>query len=153
MNKGELIATIATNLREAGARKPVRSPKKVFHISDDEGNSKDFIMQVTDKTVNYTKEDVETILNAFIDVVLESLKEGEPVSIRSFGTFGLRFHKGRRVKHVYDGSIEDVPSNFYPRFSPAKDIKMSARIYSQMLRARGIDLDEMDSTETDGSGD
>lgn len=151
MNRGELIATIASKLKDAGARKPVRSPKKVFHISDDEGNSKDFIMQLTDRTVSYTKQDVETILDAFVNVVLDSLKNGEPVVIRSFGTFGLRFHKGRQVKRVYDGELQDVPGEFYPRFSPAKDIKMSARIYGQMLKARGIDLDNFNGGDIDGA--
>lgn len=153
MNKAELIKNIAGILKDNGTRKPVYTPKKVFHISDDEGNSKDFIMHVTGKTVAYTSEDVENILNAFTEAVSEALKRGDTVSVRSFGTFCLRYHKGRTVKIPGTDNTMSIPSEYYPRFTPAKDLKMSARLYGQMLEARDYDDSETFEDLGDDYGD
>lgn len=59
MNRKELVRRIANVMRENNIRKPVSSQKQVFHISDDEGNTKDFVVKKTDKGVLFTYDDVE----------------------------------------------------------------------------------------------
>lgn len=149
MNKIELMRATSARLREEGIRKPVSSPKKVFHISDDEGNSKDFIMQLTEKWVGYSTKDVENILDALISVILDALKQGDSIAVRSFGVLGLRYHKARIVKSPHDGQLLSIGGDFYPRFLPAKDTKIAARAYGQMLRAQGIDIDSQNGDGED----
>ncbi|MCD8208997.1 MAG: HU family DNA-binding protein, partial [Bacteroidales bacterium] len=93
MNKRDLIREINNVLRENGVKKPISIPKHVFHISDDDGNSRDFSVKTREKTAVYTIDDVENILDACICVIEDALKRGEEVSIYSFGTLGLKYRK------------------------------------------------------------
>ena len=69
-------------MRENDIRKPISIPKQVFHISDDEGNHKDFTVKKIDKTVLYTADDIEAILDTLQFVIQEAVKAGEEISIR-----------------------------------------------------------------------
>lgn len=42
MNRQAFIKNVADLLREKNIKKPISIPKQVFHISDNDGNSKDF---------------------------------------------------------------------------------------------------------------
>lgn len=72
MNKKELISRVAEVLRSNNIKKPVSTPKQVFHISDDEGNHKDFVVRKTDKSILYNVNDVGVILEACLSVVEDS---------------------------------------------------------------------------------
>ena len=77
MNRKELVRRIANVMRENDIRKPVSSQKQVFHISDDEGNSKDFVVKKTDKGVLFTYDDVEAVMDTCLAVIGDSLYQSE----------------------------------------------------------------------------
>lgn len=133
MNKKDFIKCVSELLRANDIKKPVSMPKQVFHISDNEGNSKDFTIRKTDKSVMYTKDDVTAIVDACLYVIQESLKRGEPVSFHGFGTLGLNYRKPRATKCV--GTEEDVviEGRYVPKFSFGNDLRMCAKIYELSL--------------------
>lgn len=133
MNKKDFIKCVSELLRANDIKKPVSIPKQVFHISDNEGNSKDFTIRKTDKSVLYTKDDVAAIVDACLYVIQESLKRGEPVSFHGFGTLGLNYRKPRATKCV--GTEEDVviEGRYVPKFSFGNDLRMCAKIYELSL--------------------
>ena len=149
MNKKEFVRKVAEVLRDSDIRKPVSSPRHVFHISDDEGNSKDFVVKQSDKNVLFTVVDIENIVDACLTVISNSLENGDSLSIRGFGTLGLRYRKGRKMKDT-NGEWIECPPGFVPKFSFGNDLKRSARLYevsvqdkltaSRILRTAG-DLD------------
>lgn len=100
MNKKELIQHIGDVLRANNTKKPISIPKQVFHITDNNGNSADFSLKVTDKTAIFTRDDITAIIDACIYVIQESLKRGEPVTIHGFGSLGLNYRKARRAGQV-----------------------------------------------------
>lgn len=134
MNKIDFIKCVSDVLRTNDIKKPVSIPKQVFHISDDEGNSKDFTVKKTDKSVQYTKVDVTAIVDACLYVIQESLKRGEPINFRGFGTLGLNYRKPRATKCV--GTEEDVviEGRYVPKFSFGNDLRMCAKIYELSLK-------------------
>lgn len=134
MNKINFIKCVSDVLRTNDIKKPVSIPKQVFHISDDEGNSKDFTVKKTDKSVQYTKDDVTAIVDACLYVIQESLKRGEPINFRGFGTLGLNYRKPRATKCV--GTEEDVviEGRYVPKFSFGNDLRMCAKIYELSLK-------------------
>lgn len=152
MNRMELIRKVASNLRDKGVRKPVYASKKVFHISDDEGNKKDFEMHVTDKKLMFTIADIEQIFDEIIDCIVQSIMDGDPVTIRSFGSFGLKYYKPRMSKDPTFKKDIKIGGGFYPRFTPLKDLKLAARLFSKMQADKGVDLDSL-RTEDIGIGD
>jgi len=152
MNRRELVRRIANVMRDNNVRKPVSSPKQVFHISDDEGNKKDFVVRKTDKSVLFTVDDVEAVIDACLYVVEESLKRGEPVSIRGFGSLGLKYRKPRATKRPGTEEWVDIEARYIPKFSFGNDLRMCAKVYELSLSGSVADVnlpifddvDEMD---------
>lgn len=129
MNKSELIAATAALLRERGIRKEVRSPVHVFHISDDEGNYKDFRVKRTEKTVIYTASDVAAVFDACMDIICDQLKKGEDITIANFGTLGLRFREARRTKRIDNGEWISIKARYVPRFAFGNRLRRCAQLY------------------------
>lgn len=139
MNRKELVRRVASVMRENNIRKPVSSQKQVFHISDDEGNSKDFIVKKTDKGVLFTYNDVEAVIDTCLAVIGDSLKNGDSVSVRGFGTLGLNYRKPRTSKHPITQEDVVIPGHYVPKFESGKDLKMCAKIYELSLKERIAD--------------
>lgn len=133
MNKKELISKTADMLRDNHIRKPVSLPKQVFHISDDEGNSKDFIVKKTDKEVLYTVTDVGAVIDACIAVIEEAMKRGEDVSIHGFGSLGLIYRAARSTKHPDTGEPVIIDAHYIPKFNFGNDLRMAAKVYELSL--------------------
>lgn len=133
MNRKELTRRTADLLRLNDVRKPVVIPKQVLHISDDEGNQRDFSVKKADKKALFTIEDVEAILDALLSVTHDAIRHGEQVTIRGFGTLCLRFRKAREMKHVSTGEDTISEARYLPKFISGKDLKFSAKRYELSL--------------------
>ncbi len=153
MKKAALIKEATLLLRNNNIRKPVSIPKHRFHITDDDGNQKDFTIKQLDKQVIYTTDDVERILDACLQVIKDSLKRGEPVSVYGFGTLGVQYRKGRISKNVLDGSLVDMPGRYLPKFSFGHELRMCAKAYEMFLKDKVVDAEllETDSVEAEDS--
>ena len=120
----------AAMLRQNHETRKVHIPKATFHISDSEGNSKDFYVKQRDKEIMFTKEDVEKILEAALMIVVDSIRRGEPVNIRGFGELTLHYRKARYSKHIRTGEDTYVPEMYVAKFYPGIQLKTSAKIYT-----------------------
>lgn len=129
MNRKELIRRIASAMREKNIRKLVSSPKQVFHISDDEGNSKDFVIRKSERSVIFTNDDVEAVIDTCLDVIKEALRQGETIAISGFGALGLHYRKPRYTYHPETGERVDVAGRYLPRLNPYKELKMCGKLY------------------------
>jgi integration host factor subunit beta len=136
MNKGELISKVAALLRDSEARKPIHVPSEVFHISDDNGNCKDFVVKRTDKTVGYTMQDVNVILDAIIDVAMESIRHGESVAVAGFGTLGFKYMSPRAARHPRSGEWIEIDGHFAPKFIPSERLRASVKVYESSLEEK-----------------
>lgn len=134
MNKRQLVSRVAEVMRINNIRKPVLLPKKVLHISDDDGNKKDFIVKSSDKNVLFTVDDIENVVDALIQVIEESLKVGEPVTVQGFGTLGLKYRKARVTKQVGTDDWIDVEARYIPKFSFGNNLRMCAKLYELSLQ-------------------
>lgn len=133
MNRKELSRRATELLRDNDVRKFVSIPKQVFHISDDEGNVREFSVKKPDRKVLYTVEDVEQILDALLSATHESLRRGEPVTIRGFGTLGLKYRKSRELVHVGTGEETFAEARYLPKFTSGSALKLSAKLYEVSL--------------------
>lgn len=133
MNRKELVRRIAAVMRENDIKKPVSFPKQVLHISDDEGNTKDFIVKKSDKSIAFTVDDIEAMMDACLCVTEDALKHGEHISIRGFGTLALHHRKARTTKHPDTGELVDVEARYVPKFTFGNDLRLCAKIYELSL--------------------
>lgn len=133
MNKKDLISRATEALRNNNIRKPVSTPKQTFHISDDEGNHKDFVVRKTDKSVLYNTNDVSVILDACLSVVEDAIKHGEDVCLYGFGTLGVHKRAARTAKHPDTGEVVEVSARYVPKFSFGNNLRVAARLYGLSL--------------------
>ena len=133
MNRKDFTKRVTSVLRENNVRKPISTPKHVFHISDDEGNTKDFVIKQTEKNVIYTYNDVDAVLEAVFEVIKDALSRGEEISVRGFGTFGLKYRKARHTKNMYTNERLDIAARYVPRFSFGDQLRMCAKLYELSL--------------------
>lgn len=147
MNKAELAKRVTTKVRDLGLRKPVTSPRHVFHISDDSGNSKDFVIKQKDRSVIYTIDDVNNILDACIDVIKDALVHGDDINIRGFGTLGLKYRKARSTLKIETGEPITIDARYIPKFSFGSDLRMCAKLYELSLADKVVDGDVVPNPE------
>ncbi|MCD8207406.1 MAG: HU family DNA-binding protein [Bacteroidales bacterium] len=133
MTKRDLVREVSNVLRKNGIKKPISIPKHVFHISDDDGNTRDFSVKTREKTAVYTAEDVTNIVDACICVIEDAMKRGEEFTIRGFGTLGLKYRKPRSTRNVNDGEIVEIAGHYIPKFSFGEELRMCARTYELLL--------------------
>jgi integration host factor subunit beta len=75
------------------------------------------------RAAGLTKKDAESVLDTVLGGIVESLRRGEKVELRGFGSFRVRQrgpHTGRNPK---TGERVDVPSRRVPHFKPGKELK------------------------------
>lgn len=153
MNKRDFVRRVSEVLRDSDIKKPISIPKQVFHISDDEGNSKDFTVKKVDKYAIYTANDISAIMDACLYVIQESLKKGEPISLHGFGTFSLRYRKPRATKSIKENEDIVIEGRYVPKFSFGNDLRLCAKMYELSLSDRLPEPEPVfDEADEEGGG-
>lgn len=147
MNRKELVRRTANALRDNDIKKPVYAQRQVLHISDDDGNTKDFVIKKNDTGVAFTTDDVDAIIDACIYVIQDALKHGDSVSIRGFGSLGLHHRKARITKHPTTQETVDVEARYVPKFVSGNDLKMCAKIYELSMEEKLCELPPIDDED------
>ncbi len=75
------------------------------------------------KNSDLSKKDAEVIVQTVLDSIIESLKSGEKVELRGFGSFRLRDRAPRLGRNPKTGEKVHVPAKKVPYFKPGKDLK------------------------------
>jgi integration host factor subunit beta len=97
----------------------------------DEGNGADAAGVMTKaelvdevaRVVQLTKKQAETIVNIVFDSIVDSLRAGQKIELRGFGSFRLRSRKSRTGRNPKTGEKVEVPSKKIPYFKPGKELK------------------------------
>jgi nucleoid DNA-binding protein len=140
MNKRDLINKVTEMLKNNNIRKPVSTPKQVFHISDDEGNQSDFAIRKPDKKVLYNTNDVTAIIETCLSVIEDAIRHGEKVYIHGFGVFDIHKRAARQTKHPDTGEVVYVQERYVPKFSFGNNLRMAAKVYELSLDERKNNL-------------
>ena len=69
------------------------------------------------------RRDAEEIVTVFLDSIIGSLRRGEKVELRGFGSFRLRHRKSRVGRNPKTGERVDVPPKMIPYFKVGKELK------------------------------
>src|SRR5438045_5098868 len=88
------------------------------------------------RVVQLTKKQAETIVNIIFDSIVESLRTGQKIELRGFGSFRLRSRKSRTGRNPKTGEKVDVPSKKIPYFKPGKEMKeLINKAFAEAARA------------------
>ena len=151
MTKKKLVSKAAEILRQNNVRKSVPTQKSILHVSDDDGNVRDFTIKKPGRGVLFNVDDVSAVLDACLVAIEDSLKNGEDVTLHGFGSFNLKYIEERIATIPSTGEKRDIGSHYVPRFAFGKKLRMAVKVYN-MLNGENVPDDEADD-EVDEDGE
>lgn len=97
---------------------------------------KELIEQLIDKH-KYTKKAATSVVDDFIDIILDNLEAGNTVSLRNFGCFDILERKQRSCPNPQTGERVTVPAHWIPRFYPGNGMRLAVKKWEDNVR-RGL---------------
>jgi integration host factor subunit beta len=95
-------------------------------VDDDEvrgGMTKaELVEEVSGKT-GLPKKQAEIVVNTVFESIVETLKTGEKIELRGFGSFRIRQRDSRMGRNPKTGEKVDVPAKRIPYFKPGKELR------------------------------
>ena len=82
----------------------------------------DLIEEVS-KVVEMTRKESEIIVETIFDSIVKSLRGGDKIEIRGFGSFRTRQRQARIGRNPKSGDRVDVPAKRIPFFKPSKELR------------------------------
>jgi len=85
-------------------------------------NKADIINKVHEE-LDITKADAERAVETIISTIVETLKDGDEVSIAGLGIFSAKMRQARTARNPRTGESIQVPAMRVPKFRAAKALK------------------------------
>ena len=79
----------------------------------------DIVNEVAKATV-IEKTTVQTVLEASMDSIKDSLAKGQPVYLRGFGSFIIKPRAEKAARNITRNTTMTIPAHDIPAFKPAK---------------------------------
>ena len=92
-------------------------------VTGSDGMTKAELVEQVADTTELTKRHAELIVNTVFDSIIHSLRNGEKIELRGFGSFRIRQRGARIGRNPKTGARVDVPPKKIPYFKPGKDLK------------------------------
>ena len=90
----------------------------------------DLIDEVS-RLTELTRKDSEVIVETIFESVVRSLRAGDKIEIRGFGSFRTRQRKPRLGRNPKTGEKVEVPAKKIPFFKPSKELKDMVNTYAE----------------------
>ena len=87
------------------------------------GMTKAELVEEVARTAQITKKHAELIVNTVFESIVNSLKDGDKIELRGFGSFRIRQRGPRIGRNPKTGARVEVPSKRIPYFKPGKELK------------------------------
>jgi integration host factor subunit beta len=81
------------------------------------------LIEEVSKVVELTRKESEVIVEAIFDSIVRSLRTGDKIEIRGFGSFRTRERQSRIGRNPKTGARVEVPAKRIPYFKPSKELK------------------------------
>jgi integration host factor subunit beta len=82
----------------------------------------ELVEEVSEKT-GLPKKQAEIVVNTVFESIVETLKTGEKIELRGFGSFRIRQRDSRMGRNPKTGDKVDVPAKRIPYFKPGKELR------------------------------
>ena len=82
----------------------------------------DLIEEVS-RFVEMTRKESEIIVETIFDSIVKSLRSGDKIEIRGFGSFRTRQRQARIGRNPKSGDRVEVPAKRIPFFKPSKELR------------------------------
>ena len=85
--------------------------------------NKSELIAAVSQSAGLTKKDTERALNAALDAITASLRNGEKVQLSGFGTFEIKYREARVGRNPRTKEPSQIPATHVPTFKPSKALR------------------------------
>lgn len=89
--------------------------------------NKSAVVNAVAQKTGYSKKEVETVLQAILDVVTDTMQEGGQVTFTGFGSFTTSNRAARDGVNPATGEKIKIPAMTVPKFKAGKALKDAVR--------------------------
>ena len=86
-------------------------------------NKKDLIEIIAKEQDQLPYKDIELSIKTIISSMVNSLKRGQRIEIRGFGSFSLRYRQPRIGRNPKSGQSVNIQERYVPHINPGKNLK------------------------------
>jgi len=91
----------------------------------------ELIKRISSQNPHLYDRDIEKVVNAILDEMVEALRRGDRVELRGFGAFSARLRGPGQGRNPRTGAVVAVAKKAYPFFKTGKE--MRARLNRETL--------------------
>ena len=91
----------------------------------------ELIKRISSQNPHLYDRDIEKVVNAILDEMIEALRRGDRVELRGFGAFSVKLREARTGRNPRTGVVVSVAKKAYPFFKTGKEIR--ARLNRETL--------------------
>lgn len=83
----------------------------------------ELITQIANQQEHLAEADVEAVVKALLNLLRESLGNGERIEVRGFGSFSLHYRPPRQARNPKTGETVSTTGKYSPHFKPGKELR------------------------------
>jgi integration host factor subunit beta len=83
----------------------------------------DLVWRIRQQNPHLHLGDVEKIVDAIFDEIINSMARGKRIEFRGFGAFTVKVHEARTGRNPRTGAQVPVPKRAHPHFKAGKELK------------------------------
>src|SRR6516164_9914318 len=83
----------------------------------------ELVKRIASQTPHLYDRDIEKVVNAILDEMMEALRRGDRVELRGFGAFSVKLREARTGRNPRTGVVVSVAKKAYPFFKTGKEIR------------------------------
>lgn len=133
MIRKDLVSRASSILSKKRVRKLVPAIKSKLFIRDEEGNESQFVVKHEQRGYLLNEADVDAVLDALLEAVIEFMKEGEELKLYGIGTLAPQYWKPRQIRFVDGSGLNTLDGHYIPKFTPGRYLKEAVNSYASTL--------------------
>jgi integration host factor subunit beta len=83
----------------------------------------ELVLRIAEQNPHLYQRDVENIVNAILDTIVDALARGDRVELRGFGAFSVKKRDARVGRNPRTGETVDVSEKVIPVFKTGKEMR------------------------------
>jgi len=83
----------------------------------------DLIQRIAAQNPHLYQRDVEKIVDAILNEIVDALRRGDRVELRGFGAFSIKFRAARQGRNPRTGAVVSVAKKAVPYFKTGKEMR------------------------------
>jgi integration host factor subunit beta len=84
----------------------------------------ELVLRIAEQNPHLYQRDVENIVNAVLDTIVDALARGDRVELRGFGAFSVKTRDARIGRNPRTGETVEVASKSIPVFKTGKEMRL-----------------------------